>query len=373
LEYWQEIQSYYSPSERCTQKQALRVVNQHYGSLPTAQFTPQNLELVRDAMIAGDVSLTPPRRPWSRKQVNDQIHRICAMFKWAVSKGKLPVAVYQALKTLSALRRGRTTARESEPIRPVPLEIINDIQRFVSSQVWALIQLQLLTGARGGELFRLRLKDINCADPRGIWTYSPSQHKTAHLDHDRIIYFGPRAQAVLKPFMLRPDDAYLFSPAEAEKQRREEMRAARKTPLQYGNSPGTNVKKSPKREPGDHYTKDSYCKAIHRACIRAFPVPTELSCRRVVGRHGGKSKRWETTAEWRKRLGEEKWQQLRQWMREHRWHPHQLRHTAATLIRREFGLEAAQVALGHSSALITDAVYAERDMAKVEEVMLKIG
>jgi hypothetical protein len=47
--------------------------------------------------------------------------------------------------------------------------------------------------------------------------------------------------------------------------------------------------------------------------------------------------------------------------------------TAGTLIRREFGLEAAQLALGHSSAKVTDAVYAERDMARVIEVMKRIG
>ena len=47
--------------------------------------------------------------------------------------------------------------------------------------------------------------------------------------------------------------------------------------------------------------------------------------------------------------------------------------TPGTLIRREFGLEAAQLALGHSSAKVTDAVYAERDMARVLEVMKRIG
>ena len=36
-------------------------------------------------------------------------------------------------------------------------------------------------------------------------------------------------------------------------------------------------------------------------------------------------------------------------------------------------MEAAQIALGHSSALVTEAVYAERDMDKVIEVMKKIG
>ena len=36
------------------------------------------------------------------------------------------------------------------------------------------------------------------------------------------------------------------------------------------------------------------------------------------------------------------------------WHPHQLRHTKATEIRREAGLDAARVVLGHRSQQITE-------------------
>ena len=54
------------------------------------------------------------------------------------------------------------------------------------------------------------------------------------------------------------------------------------------------------------------------------------------------------------------------------WHPNQLRHTAATIIRRDYGLEAAQVILGHSKADVTQ-IYAERDAAKAIEVVRKIG
>ena len=42
-------------------------------------------------------------------------------------------------------------------------------------------------------------------------------------------------------------------------------------------------------------------------------------------------------------------------------------------IRRAFGLEAAQLAHGHSSARVTDAVYAERDGSKVAEIMRRVG
>jgi integrase len=52
--------------------------------------------------------------------------------------------------------------------------------------------------------------------------------------------------------------------------------------------------------------------------------------------------------------------------------PLQLRHTAATAIRASYGLEAAQVVLGHAKADVTQ-VYAERDLAKAREVMREIG
>ena len=50
-----------------------------------------------------------------------------------------------------------------------------------------------------------------------------------------------------------------------------------------------------------------------------------------------------------------------------KWGPNRLRHSAATDIRRHFGLEAAQVALGHAQADVTQ-VYAERDLRLAAEV-----
>lgn len=50
----------------------------------------------------------------------------------------------------------------------------------------------------------------------------------------------------------------------------------------------------------------------------------------------------------------------------------QLRHTAAIEIRCEFGIEAAQNTLGHSSPDVT-LIYAERSLEQVREVMEKLG
>jgi len=222
----------------------------------------------------------------------------------------------------------------------------------------------LLTGARAGELSQLRRCDIEIDDQNGVWVYRPFKHKNLHREHERVIYFGPQAQAVLLKFMGdRPPEAYLFSSKEAEAERRLALSEVRETPMIRGNRPGTNKLIEPEIAPGDCYTTDSYRRALWYACDRAFPPPPPL------GRQDN-----ETIDCWRTRLKEKKLlRQLNEWRRSHRFSPHQLRHSAGTHIRREFGLEAAQLALGHASANVTDAVYAERDHGKVIEVMRKIG
>ncbi|WP_423838861.1 tyrosine-type recombinase/integrase [Symmachiella dynata] len=54
------------------------------------------------------------------------------------------------------------------------------------------------------------------------------------------------------------------------------------------------------------------------------------------------------------------------------WSPNRLRHNAATRIRKEFGIEAAQIILGHSKVDATQ-VYAERDESRAEKIMKKTG
>ena len=55
-----------------------------------------------------------------------------------------------------------------------------------------------------------------------------------------------------------------------------------------------------------------------------------------------------------------------------RWHPYRLRHSAATRIRAQHGIEAARVLLGHTSAGMTE-VYAEADLEHAAKVALQTG
>ncbi len=363
-DYWRWASSYYHETRAGAVKSALRLLRSLYGETPASQFGPKSLRLLREAMIRGDAQADPPRPPWSRKYINSQIQCIRHMFKWAVARELIPSTTHQALCAMEPLRRGRSEARENPRVGPVPQYLLEATLPHLNRHVRAVVELQLLTGARPGELLGLRPVDITMDEATGVWTYRPEEHKNAYREKARVIFMGPKAQVILRSFLSnRPTTAYIFSPAQSEAERRTTVHQARATPLSCGNRPGTNRRAVPARQPGDRYSTPAYYKSIRYACDRAFPPTGHLA------RHAE-----ETTQRWMDRLkAKGLLEDLAAWRKSHRWHPHQLRHNAATNLRREFGLEAAQLALGHASAQITDAVYAERDEARVIEIMRKIG
>jgi integrase len=54
------------------------------------------------------------------------------------------------------------------------------------------------------------------------------------------------------------------------------------------------------------------------------------------------------------------------------WHPHQLRHQFATIVREQLGAEAVQIGLGHKSTDLVD-LYAEKNLAAARQIAGKIG
>lgn len=315
-----------------------------YGRNLAVEFGPTALKAVRQKMIeAGH----------SRGVINKNVDRIRRMFRWAASEEMVPVTVHQALSTVAGLRKGRTTAREPQPILPVPDDIVDATLPHLPSVIADMARFQRLSGCRPGEVCSLRPMDLD--RPADVWVYRPESHKTEHQGRQRLIFIGPKAQAILLPYLLREASAYCFSPAESESKRHAAMRARRKTRVQP--SQQNRQKPRPKRTPDRHYTKDSYNKAIQRACEAAFSMPIEL--RRIS-----------------KELSEQERRRLQElgakWRAQHCWSPNQLRHAAGTEIRRRYGLEAAQVVLGHAKADVTQ-VYAEADAALAAEVMREVG
>ncbi|MCY2953899.1 MAG: site-specific integrase [Planctomycetota bacterium] len=250
------------------------------------------------------------------------------MFKWAVEQELVDANIWHALQAVAGLRNGKTEARESKPVAE---EHVTMTLAHLSPTVRAMVELQLITGMRPCEICGMRPCDIDTTG--NLWVYRPSHHKTEHHGHERAIYLGPKAQAVLKPILKSDLQTHIFSPAEAERARRNKMHADRVecgTPLSCGNVPGSNRERRPRRPPGNRCDVAAYRRAITRACDRAFPPPAPLAKREG-----------ETAVEWKARLTSAQKQGLRRWRDQHHWHPHQLRHTAATRLRKEYGLEAA--------------------------------
>lgn len=324
---------------------ALGPVRTLFGHTPAMDFGPLRLVAVQDEMV---------RRGWRRTQINKHVGRVRLMFRWAVKNEIVPGGMLHALNAVDGLKAGRTDAKESEPVRPVPDAHIDAVRPFLSVQVCAMIDLQLLTGARPGEICSMRTVDLDTSGK--LWLYTPASHKTQHHGHARTIYLGPKAQDVLRAFLKTDMAAFIFTPAEAEKQRRERQHDARKTPLKYGNRPGTNKSRNPNRPAGDVYDVASYRRAIARACERAFEMPSDIRADKTDPPELATAKKVKRS----------------KWRREHVWHPHQLRHSAATKLRKEFGLEAAQVILGHKSLSVTE-IYAEKNVDAAMKIMSAVG
>jgi site-specific recombinase XerD len=227
----------------------------------------------------------------------------------------------------------------------------------------------------------VRAIDLTMSGP--VWTYRPARHKNQHRGLDRVIFLGPQAQEVIKPFLTTNLEAFLFSPrayVEALHRRRAEQRKTKRTPSELKRL----RKAKPRRVPAERYNRRSYRVAVVRACDQATRARV-FDLLKGLAQHGKLLLAEGCTAEslfrrvsW---LTPEHVQAIAalngleaevERLRVPRWSPLQLRHTAATAIRARYGVEAAKVVLGHTMVETTQ-IYAERDLGKAQDIMREIG
>ena len=201
-------------------RDALRPLSRLYSRTPAAAFGPLTLRSVRQSMIDSGLC---------RNVINQRVGKIARVFKWAASVEMLPVEVYQSLRTVQGLARGRSEARETDPVRPVSAGDIEAIRQHVSRQVWAMVRSQLFSGMRPGEVTMIRGRDLDTSG--AVWVYTPRRHKTEHHGKDRRNFLGPRAQDVLRSWLKEDAEAYLFSPAEAAEEQWTRRHRERKSPM----------------------------------------------------------------------------------------------------------------------------------------------
>jgi integrase len=350
--YWEHARRYYRhrdgrpTSEADNIKLALRPVRELYGMSYAEAFNSLSLEAVRQRMIADG---------HCRNRINKDINRIRRAFKWTCARRMIPDSIHQSLMLVEGLRAGRSAAKETAPIRPAPMALVEAVHSLLRPQTRAMVELQMATGMRPGEVTVMRTMDLDMSGT--VWSYRPGSdqgphgaHKTAWRGHDRVIFLGPRAQQILKPWLRLDRSAYLFQPREAEASRDAERRANRKSKIPPSQAK-RKAKKNPKKAPRDQYAVGAYSRAIRQACLRLEANRREVSMKEFLAMlKSGEVKAADVPT----------------------FHPNQLRHLKATEIRRKYGIDAARVVLGHRSPQITET-YAEIDVNKAAEVMAKLG
>ncbi|HBG77515.1 MAG TPA: site-specific integrase [Phycisphaerales bacterium] len=316
IRYLTHAEGYYKDSREPENiSYALKPLKELYGGIPLDDFGVDKLDQLREKMVEG--------KKQCRKVINKRISMICRMFKWAVSKQLCSIYTYQTLLTLESLKFGRSTARESKKVLPVPVEHIEAVLPFLSQTVADMVRLQLLTGMRSTELCTLRPCDVDRS--KDIWIYKPTKFKNPHIEnYERTVYLGKKAQAILEPYLLRLPGSYCFTPEEAERQ------AGRIRHKKY--------------QPC--YNRRSFYTAVNRG-IKACNKDIKKKYKGVE-------------------IDSDKIPLIPH------FHPHQFRHTQGTNVRAKMGLEVASASLGHKSLKISE-VYAERDTSKAVEAAKIMG
>ncbi len=298
-----------------------------YGGNNTRDFGPIALKAVRESFATDGNQRKSD--PISRQYANKLTNMIKTIFSWGVANEMAPPEVLVGLRAVRAIRAGESPkVKEAPPRTDVSESTIHTILPYLPKMVATMVQVQYLTGMRPTELCTLRLSELDRT--REPWIYAPQSHKNAWRGKKRVVPIGPQARKLLTPLLetMEFDQEFVFSPIRSEADRLTAKRANRRTPVQ----PSQVDRSRGTRKIGDHYLTTSYGHAIRRACEAA--------------ERDGK------TVE--------------------RFSPNQLRHTAATRIRATYGLDAAQVILGHEYASTTEH-YAHVDTSKAENLAERFG
>lgn len=285
-------------------------IDKHDGNVQAIKYGPLRLQAQRQRWIDSGKA---------RVYCNRLTNAVKRIWKFAVSQELVTSSCWEALRSVEALQVGQTAAPETDPVLPADIIHVRATAKHLSPVVKSMMRVQIATGMRPSEICGMRPCEIDRSGE--VWVYRPTKHKTARRGKIKAVPLIGDARDAITDYLQRDPQAFCFSPAESMAWKRAVNSANRTTPLSTGNRAGTNRKAAPAKQPGECFTHHSYRQSIQRAAKTAG-VP--------------------------------------------KWCPYQLRHLAATVIREALGVEAAQAALGHSHADMTQH-YAKLSLAKAIE------
>jgi integrase len=223
----------------------LRRLRRRYGTLPVASFGPARLLEFQECLA---------KEGLARRTVNAMIRRLRRTFRWGVSRELVPADVLRRLEAVEPVQPGRGGRETSGARGPVDWSLVEATLPSLPPMLRAFVIVAYHTGGRTSEVARLTTGMIDRSTE--VWTAELVEHKTVGKGRGRRLYFGPRAQEALIPWLL-PDapSEPIFSP--------------RRVDARQGTRRG-------KRSPGKTYSRSSLDQALRRAITRARVEPWTL-------------------------------------------------------------------------------------------------
>ncbi len=276
--------------------------------MPVDEFGPKALAAVQHAMEHSG--------RFSRSYINKLVNRVRTMFRWGVSQEMVAPSTADALKYVPALRKGKTVAREVEPREAVADSVVTATLPHLSPTVAGMVQVQRLAAMRPNEVCRMTVGDIDQSGE--IWLYRPGMHRGAWRGHDKIVTLGKPEQAIIcERIAEKSPEQAVFSPKDAEAERKERDAAKRKSKVQPSQRKrAASRAANPKSRAREHYDSETYARAVKYGIIKANRT---LSSDKKIPH----------------------------------WTPYQLRHAAATEISETAGLDVARAVLGQRTINVT--------------------
>ena len=278
----------------------VRLFRDLFGQAAVAELTHADMLQLRDALVRSGVG---------RSTVNLRLWRVKFMIGWALDEALIPATVKAELTQVQGVKRGRTSAPERRPVRPVDDATISATVERMMPNTADMVRLHRVTGMRPCELCALRWSLIDTTRTPWVYRVPPEANKNSwrgEFGVPRVVCLGPKARAILERH--RDGGDVPFSPMSAMSEYLDRRRAERVTPIYGRRRQDPHVP----RVLGARWTTDAYSKTIRAACERANVAP---------------------------------------------WGSNRLRHTFGTEVRRAFGLDVARAVLGHTRGGCVTDVY----------------
>jgi len=149
----------------------------------------------------------------ARNTINQRVGIWKRFFAWALENRYCSAHTKSEVWAIVNLKKNRSQAKETKDVTPTPHWPVKRTLPYMTKKFQDIIRIIEFSGARRSEITKLRHDDIvdigeNCL------VCHPEHHKTAHKGKLRQIVFGPRATALLRPYLDLPSSEYVFPPDE---------------------------------------------------------------------------------------------------------------------------------------------------------------